>query len=278
MPLPDDFSPWEHLQTVVMQTYNRKVREEFSDLGAEDWDPDIATSRGSLRVACTVLDDDSAVMVQIRMQLFYFILRKAGDLQTPIYGIPVPSFQEARKFRPQIQLYFQEDEQDIEEGYAPVTGEISFRLMNQTPETLSEGEIHTYANKVKAAFGTAHGFIWKKGRTLCAYTDRNRGYQLQLLCYNESEGRRVIEQVLDIQSHTPDWKYLNVSTNAEPLSRFPIIPPTEVIVGKSRRTPRQRPIADVRFRYAALHVHGAPNPWILIDLSGYHRHPVVDAA
>ena len=30
MALPDNYNPWEHLQSVVLKTFNREVREEFS--------------------------------------------------------------------------------------------------------------------------------------------------------------------------------------------------------------------------------------------------------
>lgn len=278
MPLPEGFSDWEHLQTVILQSYNRIVREEFSDLGDDSWDDDITVPRGSLRVACTVKDADSAPMVAIRMLLFYFTLRKASDLQVPVYGIPVNSYQESWRFKPQIQLYFQEDQADVDEGFAPVTGEIGFRLANETNESLTMAETHALANKVKTAFSSGNGFVWRKGRIMCTYTDRDRGYKLQILARDKTEGKRVIEQILDIQSHTPDWEFMNVIENEEPAEKFPIIPPTRSILGKSRRLPRKRPIADVRFRHALLHVWGLPNPIVLVDRLGIYRDALVDSA
>ncbi|WNZ28179.1 hypothetical protein HJG54_35285 (plasmid) [Leptolyngbya sp. NK1-12] len=268
-------SPWEHLQSVLMRTQNPIVREEFRDIVDDD---DISIPRGSLKVACLLQDNDSATQTMLRLMLFYIILRKAQDLQVPIYGIPVPSFQEARKFRPQIQLYFQEDFNDVEPGYSPVTGEISFRLMNENGETLNETEARQYANRVRTAFAAGAGFVWRKGKLMCSYTDRARGYQLQLLCRDKAEGKRVIEQVLDIQNHAPDWKYLNVSENDQPTARFPTLPPTDFIYGKNRRLPRQRPIADVRFQYAVLHIHGVNPPIVLVDRSGIFRNPLATVA
>lgn len=276
MALPDSFSSWEHLQTVLMSVYNRTVREEFADLG-EDWEPEIGTPRGSLRTACTIRDDDSLPQSLMRMMLFYFSLRKAADLQAPIYGVPVTSYQESRKFHPQIQLYFQEDVNDVEQGYSPVTGELSFRLMQESAETLTEVELQTYANRIRSNFAAAGGFVWRKGKLMAAYTDRRRGYQLQLLVRSEAEARRLVEQVLDLQGHTPDWKFLNLSENVEAAARYPTVPPTERILGRSRRMPRQRPIADVRFIYALCHVHGLPNPVVLVDRSRLFRQPLTTA-
>lgn len=261
-------STWEHLQSVLLQVHNKLVREEFNDL--EDHD-DITTPRGSLRYACMLKDDDSTLETLLKYMLFYFDLRKATDLAPALYGIPVTSFQEARRFKPQIQLYFQEDIQDVEAGYSPVTGEISFRLMRETEETLTHADLEGYARKIRTAFSSGSGFIWKKGRTMCAYTERNKGYQLQLLCRSETEGRRVIEQVMDIQDHTPNWKFLTIAENAEPAERFPPSPAHQNILGRSERMPRSRPVADVRFIHATAHIYGLVKPVVLVDRSGNRR-------
>lgn len=273
MPLPNNFSAWEHFQSTLIQVQNRRVRDEFSDAD----DDDISTPRSSLKQACILRDDDSAMLTLLRLEFFYYVLRKAQDLQTPVYGIPVPSFQEARKFRPQIQLYFQEDSEDVEPGYTPVTGEISFRLMTESAETITESEARNYANKIRTSFSSGAAFVWKKGKIMSTYTDRARGYQLQLLCRNRTEGRRVIEQILDIQGHSPDWQFMNVSENEEPTQRFPTVPSNVTIMGKSRKKPRQRPIADVRFQYALLHLHGLPHPIVLVDRTGIFQNPLIAA-
>lgn len=277
MPLPQGFNEWEHLQNALMQTYNRVVRAEFSDVGDENWDPVITTPRASLRVACTIKDDDSALMAHLRMNLFYMVLRKASDLQLPVYGIPVDEYHAAVTFRPQIQLYFQEDSDDVEPGYAPVTGEIGFRLMSETNESVTQANVNNWANKIKTNFATGTNFTWRKGRLKCTYFDRAKGYQFRLLVTTETEGRRVIEQVLDIQNHTPDWQYLNVVETKEASSRFPTIPPTKTIVGKPRRMPRRRPVATVKFRHALLFVYGLSNPIVLVDTSMRYKDAVLSA-
>lgn len=271
MPLPDN--TWEHLQSTLIKTQNRIVREEFSDVNEDD---DIVLPRANLKVASLHLDSDNALVSILRLWLFYIIIGKAKDLQPAIYGIPITDFQEYRRFKPQIFLYFLEDQDDVEQGYARVAGEIKFRLMNQTAETLSEAELRSYANKVKTNFGAANGFVWKKGKLLASYADPKRGYKMQLLCRNESEAKKVVEQVLDIQSHTPDWKYLNVSQNQETSSAYPTIPPTDFILGRSRRLPRKRPIADARFQWAVAHIWGLPNPVVLYDRVFRYKAPLVE--
>lgn len=275
MAIPPEFNEVEHLQSTIRRYLNRQIREDFQDLGGDSWEPEVGTTRGAMRHALTHKDSDPLPVTLSRMFLYYFTYGKAQALQTPVYGMPVTSYQEVRKFQPQIFLHFLEDSSDIEEGYAAVTGEISFRIMNQTSESLSKSELTSYANRIKTAFATNNGFIWKKGKSMVSYIDRSKGYQLQLLCRNETEGRRVIEQVLDVQQHTPDWKYMNVSENVEATAAYPTIPKTITILGKVRKEPRRRPIADVRFTYAAIHLQGVPNAIVLVDRIKKYRNALV---
>lgn len=269
MPLPDN--TWEHLQSTVMSVQNRIIREEFSDVEDDD---NISTPRASLKVACTLKDDDSAIQTLIRLWMFYGVLRKAQDFHPAMYCIPSIAFQEANTFAPQVKLFFLEPQKDVEKGYSAVEGEITFRLARETPETVTPAEAKALATKIKSAFGSGKGFVWKKGRYKVTYLDRKHGYDFRLLVTSESEGKRVIEQVLDIQSHTPDWDHLTVH---ESRANFPIVPGNHTIYGKSRRKVRRRPRADVRFRYAELHIHGLQNPITLVDLTGFRKNPLIKA-
>lgn len=274
MPLPVEFSPAEHLQDLSRRTINQEVREWFSELGDENWDPDITTPRGSLRVACTHQENDTIHITLLRTLLFYMVCKKAADLQTPVYGIPVGTYQELRKFKPQILLYFLEDPADVDEDFAPVTGEISFRIMSETEESLSMSEVNSLANRIRTNFAAGSGFKWRKGKVQASYTDPARGYGLRLFCRDETEARQVIDKVLNCQNHSPDWKYLNISKNEEPVNAYPTLPDRKMLLGKTRRLPRKRPIADVRFQYALLHLWGMPNPVVLVDRSGRFSNPI----
>jgi hypothetical protein len=262
MPLPENFSSWEHLQTVLMMTYNRIVREEFRDVAGADWEGDISTPRASLRVACTIRDDDSAVMCQLRMMLFYITLRGASDLHPPLYTTPTELYQTIFKFHPQVSLYFREDLEDVEEGYKPIDAVISFRLMNETSQSLSPVNAQTLATKIYSIFGGRTPYRWRKGRVKLMYKDVDRGYDLKVHAYSETEGREVIAKVLGLQNHSIDLDYLNVSERATPPA---IVPPTQYVYGESRRMPRTRPVGWVRFRYAELHIHGVDKAITLVD-------------
>lgn len=254
---------------MVRRFTNREVREYFSDLGGEDWDPDITTARGSLRHGCTHIDADSLLITLLRCWLFDMV--RGLHSNVPFYGVPVASFGEQRRFRPQIKLFFQEDLQDVEPGYTPVTGEIGIRLMDHDYDTITTALAQTYATRIRQSWAIGNGRIWRKGKLMASYTDWAKGYQLQILCRTEGEAREIIENVLDIQNDSPNWERMNISENAAAAAAYPTIPGNEIIYGKSRRRPRRRPIADVRFRSAFLHIWGMPQPIVLVDLSGQHR-------
>jgi hypothetical protein len=269
MPLPQTFSPWEHLQDQLRRIHNREVVEYFR-YAADD---DITTPQGSLKVACKMDDADTAVMTLLRLFLFEFTVGRGRRLEVaPIEASDrLPSYKVIRANKPIVTLFFLEDADDVEAGYRRVQGEISFRLMNQTNTTISESEAKAIGRKIKTAFAAGNGFIWKKGKVVCSYTDWEKGYQLQLFVKTAAEGRRVVEQVLDIQSHTPDWENFETKENAEPTQAFPTVPPRALILNKSRRLPRRRPVASVRYQYATLKLAGVGKGVVLHDRTYRYR-------
>ncbi|MBD2425261.1 hypothetical protein [Phormidium sp. FACHB-1136] len=260
----------ETLQAIIRRWQNRETREYFSDFGVdENWSPDLTTHRGILAKALLHEDEDPYMVTLLKCWFLEHIRSQA--YRVPYYGIPVSSFQESRKFRPQVALFFQEDLADVEPGYPPVTGEISFRLMDHTTETITPTIAGTFANRIRTAFGVGGpGYVWRKGKDMATYNDWGKGYALQILTRSESEAREVISKVLDVQNDTPDWSKMNYSQNEAPMEAFPTIPGNDFIFGQTRRRPRKRPIASVRFQTALLHVHGLPNPVVLYDRSGVH--------
>ena len=257
-------SPAEHLQSTLRRFYNNEVRDWFADIDLEQID--IRIPRQSMALACRHLDDDSFMMTVARQKLFSDLKER---LSTQQQGTGETTFRASvrRRMKPQIKLGFLEDYNDVSDGYAPVAGSINIRLMDHSSDSINEVIAKTYATRIKSLFAAGGGFVWRKGKLMCSYSDWDKGYQLQLLCRNEAEGRRVVEQVLDIQSHSPEWEFFNVIENAEPTQSYPTVPAQERIYGQTRRAPRIRPIADVRFQYAELKVNGLPRGVILVDRS-----------
>ncbi len=265
MVLPLDFNEFEHLQSVIKKLHNKEVREAFSDLGGDEWLPEINTPRGSLRQACTIHDSDSALIMLLKQNLYFLTLRKAQDYQAPWVGMPKGSLDPIRKYKPQIFLYFKQDSGDVEEGYSPIDGRISFRLMDEDSETITKTKLLALANKIKTEFGVNNGYTWKKGKEYYSYTDKEKGYQLQILAFSESEAKQLINKVLDIQGHSFQAKKFRKSVNDDPTAAYPTIPPQQSILGDLTREPRLRPVETVRFQYAIANIWGKPDLIPLYD-------------
>ena len=73
MSLPPNFGHWEHLQDMLRRDHNKIIAHYFRDLG-ESWEPEIQTSRGALRTACTLDDRDTAIQTLLRLYFFMMCL------------------------------------------------------------------------------------------------------------------------------------------------------------------------------------------------------------
>lgn len=273
---------WEHLQDVWSKIHNKRVRAHFRDLvndpdNDEAWNMfkenlNISLPRHSLFKACEIDDLDTANMTLLRTFMFWVVLGQASALHPPIYSMPTDRYQQQVKFAPQITMYFKEDFEDVEEGFAPIDAEVSFRVRDERYNTISQTEVQALANKIRLEFAISNGYRWQKGRVKLNYRDADRGYLLSINAFSEAVGRQLIGKVLDIQGHSIDASKLSIQQLGE---APPIVPPTETILGKRRRLPRRRPVGYVRFIYADLHVWGVPNAVCLVDRSGRRRTPVV---
>jgi hypothetical protein len=267
MTLPENFSPTEHFQDLVRRVYNREVREWFADFGDDE---DINSPRGTLKRGCLHLEDDPVTLTLARMHLFDMQVRRLAE--QPILGVPNDNFQQAREFVPQIVLYFKEDLQDVEPGFQAIDGVIRVRVKGETSDTISMAKAESLARDIRSEFATGGGYVWRKGRSMMTYVEKQKQYKLHILCRSESEGREVVGKVLNIQNDTPKWELAKLNDAVEPGQAYPANPGTEVVLGKSRKKVRRRPIADVRFQHALLHVWGTERPTVLVDRSGRFRY------
>jgi hypothetical protein len=122
--------------------------------------------------------------------------------------------------------------------------ESTFRLMKDDPKTISLNRIQSLGDTIQKKFNN-----WKHrtGKMMCCYANHDQGYQLQLQVPDLAEGRRVIEQILDIQGHSPDWADLYYSQSAEPATRYKETPDKVSVAGQLVRPPAQRSLATVSF-------------------------------
>jgi hypothetical protein len=190
-----------------------------------------------------------------------------------VYAADEDKIARRRSTHPQVVLHFKQSKKE-QTGKNQLKGRISFRIMSKTPEQMTNEYLRQMAQKVKAKF--AHpSFQWHKGKILVSYTDWDNGYQLELLVNNQNEGRRIIEQILDIQNHNPDWTLMNISSNAEPEIRYSSKPRKKIILETITTQPALRQPGKVAFTYAEMNIPGYGHPITLVDTTGKRKNPVV---
>jgi hypothetical protein len=145
--------------------------------------------------------------------------------------------------------------------------EKSIRLMKINPATTTVGEIKAIAEKVYSKFDN---WTHRTGKMSCNYIDKDKGYQLQQIYVPDlAEGKRLVEQILDIQNDSPDWEYLTYNQSAEPTEAYDDTPDKRVLAGYSIRKPRRRPTGIVNFTEALIRFPGTPNYETLCTRGGY---------
>lgn len=179
-----------------------------------------------------------------------------------------------RESKPKVLLYFLEHPDKVRKGYKAIEGELSFRLMDKTSQSITSNDVQTLAEKIKSKFATPP-FLWKKGKDTLVYNDPFKGYQLKIFCRDELDGLTIARELLEIQGDSLDLKKADYKRNLDPLSRYEETPGSITILNKTYRRRRYRPITEVLFQYAYLHLWGVPSVINLIDLTGKRLNPVL---
>lgn len=191
MPLPTDFNEWTNLRDLVKLEHNKAVKLYFKKQN----DDDVSTPKSRLKHSCVIKDNDNVDMLLLRLWLFEITCGHAQALQTPVYGMPVQEFQSDRKFKPQIKLIFKEayDETIHGDGTPLSEGEITFRLMDETSQSITRTKAEQLALAIKQQLATPV-FVWEKGWYKCTYLDHEHGYDLRLFVKSKTEGERVVKK------------------------------------------------------------------------------------
>ncbi len=275
MSLPDNFSHWEHLQDMIRRDHNKLLGRYFKDLG-QNWTPEITSTRGAIRTACTIQDQDTSTITLLRLFYFYIMLGYAFRGLAPVFGIPCRQFQESYEIHPQVFLYFSQDRQSVPDGLTPVEAEISFRLKDETKSSFTPAKARILAAKVAAVFvENKKGITFDKGKEIITYTDPEHGLKcLQIFSMNEKEGEDIIKKILNVLNLPFDSKRLGKSDKYKKAS---ITKPvgTELVYGKQKPKKRWRPTARVRFRHAYVILDNRDFPVSLVDTTGQFYDSIV---
>jgi hypothetical protein len=254
----------ERFQNFCQKYINKKVKEHFSDLGDERWQPDFNVDRHFTRWICTHQDKDPLTLTVGRLLVYFFKIQ--GLLDEPIYAMPCTQLFDSQECLPQIIINFQESVQSARQhnrSKHPLTAQHYIRLKI---DFSSEAEVQQIARKIKAVFATPI-FSFDKGRLKYTYRDKSKSYFFVVTTINETEARNVIKKLLAINNDVPDWELLTESRSNKDF----VATRTTQVNGKRYKKPQRRPLGRVSFISAELHVDGLQGNIHLIDLGGRSR-------
>lgn len=262
---------WTFVRSWLRRVYNKRVHEYFKDL-AQDEDPDITTGRSASKAACLIGANDSQNIALIKMNNFNFLVQTRDVV--PMYAIPCSDYHDTVEFKPQVTLVFFERELDaVNNDRDPLSGEISFRVMNETGESLSQTEVDRLAREIKNSFGLPTPYRYKKGPIKMSYIDQSMGYRFILFLDDRNDAKEIITKVMALRGNTPNWKKLKHSNYEEE----PDATPERLrILGKTYKKPTRGKRTYVYFRRAELKIWGLPEDIMLVNSASYLRGPAIE--
>ncbi|MEH2322054.1 MAG: hypothetical protein V7K32_00325 [Nostoc sp.] len=264
--LPDKFQPFEHLQEVYLPQHNAIVRRYFSD-HPDDWKPNIATARSSLRVACTMLDSDNQLIMNLRHHLLFDLLGY-GKSNLIVYNGSFNDIAPPVAGHPRVYFYFSQDIESVPHGIPRVDAEYSFRLIKETAATYTKAKATALATLIKEFFiVNGQGIHFTKGKNIYSYNDPTNGYRLMIYAHQQTDAIPIIEKMLQCTEIVYDQHKLTLH---EPLKDNTITPPEQLVYEKEIIPPKFRPTANVRFRYAYVQIPLVKKAVYLVDTT--HRH------
>ncbi|MEH2377327.1 MAG: hypothetical protein V7K27_00215 [Nostoc sp.] len=274
--LPDNFDPFEHLQAIYIPQHNALVKRYFSDL-ADDWKPNIASARSSLRVACTMLDNDNQSMMSLRHHLLFDLLGYGKKNLVVYYGAN-ESIDPPVEGHPKIVFYFSQDSHTLSaEQSRKADAEYSIRLMElENSSTNLKEKLTEIANEIKVQFvENKRGIVLIKGSLGIIYKDTKNGFSSgrKILASTEADAIDIYKRMCNVIDKIFDENKISV-TNPKKNSTTGEVIETQIIMGKTRKKKAYRRVASVRFRYAYALIPGEPQPLFLVDTT-YRYNPLV---
>ena len=157
---------------------------------------------------------------------------------------PIPSYVRGQIY---IKLYFDGVIQNTALNHRV---EKSFRLMNDNPKTISLDRLKLLAQRTKTKFDA---LTFTSGIHSYTYNSPEQGFHRAWGFFNSlADAKKLFEQMLDIDSMSPQWERLSHSSVPEPGTRFSD-PPEKVSQANTLiRTERERPVASMKFKRAAI--------------------------
>jgi hypothetical protein len=244
MPLPVNFSPWEHFQNVVRKIHNKQVREFFK---ADLLDDDITSSEGAVRFACLMDDNDTAPHMIARMLFFAIHCGWLEVLLRKVFiGFPRLDFSD--KIKPQLTLLFIEKKPYDQSRTYPKEVQISIRIWEK-PENITDADIRFLYNKINLLF--PGNWTHYCGKIDYSYYDKDSQFRAVIPAKNKSDATELIRKLCDLAnvefSPFKVRKHENEDAIAQPTK-------TIRILGKTYKKERMRNLGTVKLSIATLDI------------------------
>jgi|GEM_PF-3491332 len=261
------------IQSFLVNRFNQQVTQHFSDLPTYDPTQPVSTenSRAMARQVCLHTPTDSALVSLLRLLIYELEVNPQVYDQIVQHEAAVTD----RSNKPEIRLYFKELLSEVEPGYDQLACQTSFRLMNETQQSLTKTVQLSYAQKIQTQFARPTVYTRKAGQTMYSYADWDIGVQFQLLLRSDTDAEDLVTRLLAIQGETIDLALLNVSQNKNPTVAYPTIPPTTTIAGKTYKQKRVRPTWIGNYQYATLRIPGLSSVIVLHDSTGAKKNALL---
>lgn len=176
---PADFDAFEHLQQTYRTEFNRRVDKYFRDV---DGVGDLSSIRGSLKLACRIIDNDNGAVMDMRHNLFFDLIGYGRKNLAVVYG---GKFDTAPPVagHPQLFLAFSQDGAAQPTDEPLIEHEKSCRLMKFSCASgglkppITKADMTAIANEIKTLFLDAKkGIQYSCGNKSASYTDPDNGF------------------------------------------------------------------------------------------------------
>jgi hypothetical protein len=143
----------------------------------------------------------------------------------------------------------------------------SLKLIKHNAATYDDAKIAELARLIRTKFNTMTLLLGKKSYSYC---NPRQGVKLkQMYLKDESEARKLVEQILDINGESPDWTLLREHSSVVPDIAYSETPGRTIVAGTTVKLPQRRPYGTVNFSYALVKFPGVPFFQILCKKSGF---------
>jgi hypothetical protein len=185
-------------------------------------------------------------------------------------GFPLIS----NKGKPQVVLNFYEPEEDVEEGYDPLEGHLSFRIdasedWADEKNNLSAADIEQFAKRIREEFVLPTPYKWHKGKDTVSYNNKKEGVSTWGYFYNKTDGQQIFEKLCKVAGITYEpWK-LRYTEVEQANVAYPTIPRTRNVFGQQIKGIRKRGVGYAVFENAYLSLASIKKPILMVNSNGF---------